>query len=148
MRDFAAEAAALFARMGADVAAVTDGGFVMECMDAPRVLLYANSDLEYETGILSLPRPRHPRNVLRLWRTKRPFRKMIGAAKAKRSRSCRTAGTRGGRCPLPWGARCGGPSRACPSTWGALPPLHGATPGRGGPSRRGAFPPKSATRRP
>ncbi len=79
-----ADARWLFANTGSDLLVVTDGGFVMERTDAPRVLLYANSDLEYETGVLSLPRPRHPRNMLRLWRTRRPFRRMIAEAGKKK----------------------------------------------------------------
>ena len=79
-----ADARWLFAGTGSDLLVVTDGGFVMERTDAPRVLLYANSDLRYETGVLSLPRPRHPRNMLRLWRTRRPFRRMIAEAGKKK----------------------------------------------------------------
>ena len=81
---YAADARPLFAGTESDLLVVTDGGFVMERTDAPRVLLYANSDLSVETGILSLPRPRHPRNILRLWRFKRPFRRMIAAARNKK----------------------------------------------------------------
>lgn len=81
---YAADARPLFAGTESDLLVVTDGGFVMERTDAPRVLLYANSDLGVETGILSLPRPRHPRNILRLWRSKRPFRRMIAAARNKK----------------------------------------------------------------
>ena len=79
-----ADARWLFANTGSDLLVVTDGGFVMERTDAPRVLLYANSDLEYETGVLSLPRPRHPRNMLRLWRTRWQFRRMIAEAGKKK----------------------------------------------------------------
>ena len=74
----------LFADTESDLLVVTDGGFVMERTDAPRVLLYANSDLSAEMEILSLPRPRHPRNILRLWQSKRPYRRMIAAAKNKK----------------------------------------------------------------
>ena len=81
MPDLAAEAAALFARTGADAAVVTDGGLTMGRTDAPRVVWYCNTALLSETRMLSLPRPRHPRNMLRLWRFKRPFRRMMAAAR-------------------------------------------------------------------
>ena len=103
--DFAAEARDMFSGTGSDVAVVTDGGFVMAETDAPRVVWYCNSALRAEARDLSLPRPRHPRNMLRLWRFKRPIRARIAAARNKKSRSCRTARTQGGRC-LPRSA-CG-----------------------------------------
>ena len=81
MPDLAAEAAALFRRTGADVAVVTDGGLMMGRTDAPRVVWYCNTALRSVLEILSLPRPRHPRNILRLWRFKRPFRRMMAAAR-------------------------------------------------------------------
>ena len=81
MPDRAAEAAALLARTGADAAVVTDGGLTMGRTDAPRVVWYCNTALLSETRMLSLPRPRHPRNMLRLWRFKRPFRRMMAAAR-------------------------------------------------------------------
>ncbi len=81
MPDLAAEAEALFRRTGADVAVVTDGGLMMGRTDAPRVVWYCNTALRSVLEILLLPRPRHPRNVLRLWRFKRPFRRMMAAAR-------------------------------------------------------------------
>ena len=84
--DFAAEARALFRDTGSDVAVVTDGGFVMERTDAPRVVWYCNSALRAELEDLSSPRPRprHPRNIVRLWRYKRSIRRRIAAAGAKK----------------------------------------------------------------
>ena len=79
--DSAGEAADLFRGTDSDVAVVTDGGFVMERTDAPRVVWYCNSALEFETQVLSLPRPRHPRKMLRLWRDRRPIRRRIAAAR-------------------------------------------------------------------
>ena len=84
MPDLAAEAAALFRRTGADVAVVTDGGLMMGRTDAPRVVWYCNTALRSVLEILSLPRPRHPRNILRLWRFKRPFRTMMAAARGQK----------------------------------------------------------------
>ena len=81
---FGAEVAALFRRTACDVAVVTDGGFVMQKTDAPRVVWYCNSALGHETRMLSLPRPRHPRRILRLWRDGRPIRGRIAAAAAEK----------------------------------------------------------------
>ena len=81
MPDLAAEAEAMFRRTGADVAVVTDGGLMMGRTDAPRAVWYCNTALRSVLEILSLPRPRHPRNILRLWRFKRPFRRMMAAAR-------------------------------------------------------------------
>ena len=78
--DSAAESADLFRHTDSDVAVVTDGGFVMERTDAPRVVWYCNSALGFEMQVLSLPRPRHPRNMLRLWRNRRLIRRRIAAA--------------------------------------------------------------------
>ena len=82
--DYDAEARSLFGRTGCDVAVVTDGGFVMERTDAPRVVWYCNSALVHERRVLALPRPRHPRNMLRTWRLKRPFRRTVAAARAEK----------------------------------------------------------------
>ena len=82
--DFAAEVRSLFRGTGSDVAVVTDGGFVMERTDAPRVVWYCNSALRAELEDLSSPRPRHPRNIVRLWRYKRSIRKRIAAARDAR----------------------------------------------------------------
>ena len=82
--DFAAEVGDLFRDTGSDVAVVTDGGFVMAKTDAPRVVWYCNSALRAEARDLSLPRPRHPRNIVRLWRLKRPIRRRIAAARDKK----------------------------------------------------------------
>lgn len=79
--DFAAEVRDLFRDTGSDVAVVTDGGFIMERTDAHRVVWYCNSALRAEVRELSLPCPRHPRNIVRLWRRKRPIRKRIDAAR-------------------------------------------------------------------
>ena len=78
--DFAAEVRKLFGRTGSDVVVVTDGGFVMERTDAPHVVWYCNSALRREARALSLPRPRSPRGMLRLWRDRRPIRRRIAAA--------------------------------------------------------------------
>ena len=68
----------LFANTGSDLLVVTDGGFVMERTDAPRVLLYANSDLSSFREGPSLPaRLRHPRRLLALRRGRRDFRRML-----------------------------------------------------------------------
>ena len=63
----------LFAGTESDLLVVTDGGFVMELTDAPRVLLYANSDLSSfrEVPLLSARRLRHPRRLLALRRGRR-----------------------------------------------------------------------------
>ena len=82
--DFAVEVKNLFRGTGSDVVVVTDGGFIMGRTDAPRVVWYCNSALRAETDKLSHPRPRHPKNILRLWRDQRPIRKKIAAAGAKK----------------------------------------------------------------
>ena len=84
--DFAAEHRDLFRNTGSDVAVVTDGGYIMERTDAPRVVWYCNSALRAELEDLSRPRPRprHPRNIVRLWRYKRSIRQRIAAAGAKK----------------------------------------------------------------
>ena len=82
--DPAAEAGSLLRRTGCDVAVVTDGGLALGRTDAPRVVWYCNTALRSEMKLLSLPRPRHPRNMLRLWRFKRPFRRMMAAARKKK----------------------------------------------------------------
>lgn len=82
--DPAAEAGSLLRRTGCDVAVVTDGGLALGRTDAPRVVWYCNTALRSELRLLSLPRPRHPRNMLRLWRFKRPFRRMMAAARKKK----------------------------------------------------------------
>ena len=74
----------MFRRTGSDVAVVTDGGFIMARTDAPRVVWYCNSALRGEMQELARPRPRHPRNILRLWRFKRPIRKRVAAAGNKK----------------------------------------------------------------
>ena len=84
--DFAAEVRGLFRDTGSDVAVVTDGGFVMERTDAPRVVWYCNSALRLEVEELSRPRPRprHPRNIVRLWRYKRSIRQRFATARDDR----------------------------------------------------------------
>ena len=82
--DFDAEERDLFRLTGSDVAVVTDGGFAMAKTDAPRVVWYCNSALRAEMRELSRPRPRHPRNILRMWRHKRPIRARIAAAGDKK----------------------------------------------------------------
>ena len=68
-----ADARWLFAGTERDLLVVTDGGFVMERTDAPRVLLYANSDLSSfrEGPLLSARHLRHPRRLLALRRDRR-----------------------------------------------------------------------------
>lgn len=84
--DYAAENRDLFRGTGSDVAVVTDGGYIMERTDARRVVWYCNSALRAELEDLSRPRPRprHPRNIVRLWRYKRSIRRRIAAAGAKK----------------------------------------------------------------
>ena len=82
--DFAAEVRALFRDTGSDMAVVTDGGFVMERTDAPRVVWYCNSALRFEMEEMSRPRPHHPRDILRMWRARRPIRRRIAAARAEK----------------------------------------------------------------
>ena len=82
--DLAAEVRSLFRCTGCDVAVVTDGGLMMGRTDASRVVWYCNTALRSVLEILSLPRPRHPRNILRLWRFKRPFRTMMAAARGQK----------------------------------------------------------------
>ena len=84
--DFAAEHRDLFRNTGSDVAVVTDGGYIMERTDARQVVWYCNSALRADLEELSRPRPRprHPRNIVRLWRYKRSIRRRIAAARAKK----------------------------------------------------------------
>ena len=84
--DFAAEHRDLFRGTNSDVAVVTDGGYIMERTDARRVVWYCNSALRAELEELSRPRPRprHPRNIVRLWRYKRSIQKRIAAAGGKK----------------------------------------------------------------
>ena len=72
-----ADARWLFANTGSDLLVVTDGGFVMERTDAPRVLLYANSDLSSFRAGLSPSHLRHPRRLLALRRGRRDFGRML-----------------------------------------------------------------------
>ena len=69
----------LFGGTESDLLVVTDGGFVMERTDAPRVLLYANSDLSSfrEGPLLSARHLRHPRRLLALRRGRRDFGRML-----------------------------------------------------------------------
>ena len=78
--NFAAEVADLFRGTDSDVAVVTDGGFVMGRTDAPRIVWCCNSALRLEMQVLSVQYPRHPRNMLRLWRSRRSIRRRIAAA--------------------------------------------------------------------
>ena len=71
------EVRSLFACTESDLLVVTDGGFVMERTDAPRVLLYANSDLSSFRAGLSTSHLRHPRRLLALRRGRRDFRRML-----------------------------------------------------------------------
>ena len=83
-RGFDAEIRDLFRGTGSDVVVVTDGGFIMAKTDAPRVVWYCNSALRDETEALSLRRPRHPRNMVRLWRYQLPFKRRIALARDKK----------------------------------------------------------------
>lgn len=67
--DLAAEVRALFGDTGSDQLVVTDGGFIPDKTDAPRILLYGNSDLSAESEVLRRRCPRSPlRSPLRALR--------------------------------------------------------------------------------
>ena len=107
MRLFQAGAGSLFAGTESDLLVVTDGGFVMEPTDAPRVLLYANSDLSGFCAGLTAGHLRSPRRLLGLYRCRRTLRRMLALVRDPRvvvipnSKStarayARAAGGRGG----------------------------------------------------
>lgn len=82
--DFAAEVRDLFRDTGSDVAVVTDGGFVLERTDAPRVVLYCNAVLREEGRIDHLRKSRSPRARLRYWMAKRADRRVLRLARDDR----------------------------------------------------------------
>lgn len=81
--DLAAEVRALFKDTGSDLLVVTDGGFILDRTDAPRVLLYGNSDLSTEAELLHRRCPRSPLRsplrALRLRLAQAAFRKTMAA---------------------------------------------------------------------
>lgn len=74
---FASEIRQLFAGTGSDLLVVTDGGFVMDRTDAPRVLLYANSDLSNLRLTPSLGHLRRPFRLIRTIRAQPEFLRKI-----------------------------------------------------------------------
>ena len=81
--NLAAEVRALFGDTGSDLLVVTDGGFILDRTDAPRVLLYGNSDLSAESEVLRRQCPRSPLRsplrALRLRLAQAAFRKTMAA---------------------------------------------------------------------
>lgn len=81
--DLAAEVRALFGDTGSDLLVVTDGGLILDRTDAPRVLLYGNSDLSTESEVLRRRCPRSPLRsplrALRLRLAQAAFRKTMAA---------------------------------------------------------------------
>ena len=81
--DLAAEVRALFGDTGSDLLVVTDGGLILDRTDAPRVLLYGNSDLSVESEVLRRRCPRSPLRsplrALRLRLEQATFRKVMAA---------------------------------------------------------------------
>ncbi len=81
--DFGAEVRALFGDTGSDLLIVTDGGFVWGRTDAPRILVYGNSDLRAESEVLRRRCPRSllrsPLRALRLRLEQAAFRKTMAA---------------------------------------------------------------------
>ena len=80
----AADARPLFAGTGSDLLVVTDGGFIMDRTDAPRVLLYANSDLSSFRAGPSLVHLRHPRRLVAHYRGRQDFRRMLALVRDPR----------------------------------------------------------------
>ena len=78
------EVRSLFARTESDLLIVTDGGFVMERTDTPRVLLYANSDLSGFCEGPTLRRLCNPRRLLQLYRCRRTLRRMLALVRDPR----------------------------------------------------------------
>lgn len=74
---FASEIRQLFGGTESDLLVVTDGGFVMDHTDAPRVLLYANSDLSNLRLAPSLGHLRRPFRLIRIIRAQPTFRRKI-----------------------------------------------------------------------
>ena len=79
-----ASARSLFADTGSDLLVVSDGGFVMAPTDAPRVLLYANSDLSGFCASLTAGHLRSPRRLLGLYRCRRTLRRMLALVRDPR----------------------------------------------------------------
>ena len=79
-----AGAKSLFAGTESDLLVVTDGGFVMERTDAPRVLLYANSDLDGFCTGLTPGHLRSPRRLLGIYRCRRTLRRMLALVRDPR----------------------------------------------------------------
>ena len=81
--DLAAEVRALFGDTGSDLLIVTDGGLILDRTDAPRVLLYGNSDMSAESEVLRRRCPRSPLRsplrALRLRLAQAAFRKTMAA---------------------------------------------------------------------
>ena len=96
----------------------------MQKTDAPRVVWYCNSALGHETRMLSLPRPRHPHRILRLWRDRRPIHERIATAAAEKVDVIpNSEHTRRVRCPRPSAAPSPGRRWSTPrSTCGGSPP--------------------------
>ena len=77
--DFGAEVRTLFGDTGSDLLIVTDGGFVWGRTDAPRILVYGNSDLRAGSEVLRRRCPRSPLRALRLRLEQAAFRKTMAA---------------------------------------------------------------------
>ena len=60
---------------------MTDGGFVLEHTDAPRVVLYCNSALREVGRIDHLRKSRSPRALAAYWRAKRADKKVLAMAR-------------------------------------------------------------------
>ena len=79
--DFGAEVRALFKDTKSDILVVTDGGFILGKTDAPRILLYCNSDLSAELQALHGRFPhsplRSPLRALRACLAQAAFRKTM-----------------------------------------------------------------------
>ena len=72
--NLSAEIKSLFAGTDCDLLVVTDGGFAMERTDAPRVILYANSDLSAVSLRISAALVRRPFRTMRLCRARMAIR--------------------------------------------------------------------------
>ena len=83
--DMRAEFASLFVGTDCDLLVVTDGGFAMEKTDAPRVILYANSDLSASSLALSPSIFRRPFRTIRLLRGQTAIRRKLSMIRAERA---------------------------------------------------------------